>query len=118
MNKKDVIQARNIHGERTIFSPHNTLKLYPMDEKHLKNLVANCDRLHMIAKKYVNEKCFERVFAINVGTFFFFRVLPFKDTVKCLLCAKELFDLPLLEVHLVSRLHKERENQIGVAQLK
>lgn len=46
---------------------------------------------------------------------YFFRVLPFREMVKCLLCAKELFDLPLLEVHLVSRLHMDREAQIGLA---
>lgn len=50
-DRSDVVQARSIHGERTIFAPHKTLKLYPMDPHHQAKLMKNCEELHEMAEK-------------------------------------------------------------------
>ncbi|XP_055384477.1 probable ATP-dependent RNA helicase spindle-E [Condylostylus longicornis] len=93
VESKDMRAIKNIYMDRSIFPLHDHMRLYNEPYQHVENLRKNCKLLHEYKRIYTN--------ATISG-----------NNIRCELCGQNLNDIMQLRIHLLSKLHKDREKQI------
>uniref|UniRef100_A0A1A9WJJ3 Probable ATP-dependent RNA helicase spindle-E n=1 Tax=Glossina brevipalpis TaxID=37001 RepID=A0A1A9WJJ3_9MUSC len=87
--REEVLETAEVLGERSIFPMLPSLRLYDENYDRTQNLLRHCEELH-------NLRQFD-------GSM---------QTIKCLLCNQPLENVVQLRMHLLSQLHRDREQQI------
>uniref|UniRef100_A0A1A9UTM0 Probable ATP-dependent RNA helicase spindle-E n=1 Tax=Glossina austeni TaxID=7395 RepID=A0A1A9UTM0_GLOAU len=87
--REEILETKDVFGERSIFPMLTSLRLYSEDYDRIKTLLTHCEELH-------NLRHFDGAM----------------QTITCLLCNQPLENVVQVRMHLLSQLHRDREQQI------